>query len=98
MHDQERRHSQNVVGHSGTHKACGMHSEFEAMGYRMMIWPVSSLKMANKAQASLFAALKRDGSTHKVTDAMQTGAERYVTIDHVGDDALDAGIVSTVVA
>ena len=38
-------------------------SEFEAMGYRMVIWPVSSLRVANKAQQNLFAALKRDGST-----------------------------------
>ena len=26
-------------------------AEFEAMGYRMVIWPVSSLRVANKAQA-----------------------------------------------
>ncbi len=38
-------------------------SEFEAMGYRMVIWPVSSLRVANKAQQNLFATLKRDGST-----------------------------------
>ena len=25
-------------------------SDFEAMGYRMVIWPVSSLRVANKAQ------------------------------------------------
>src|SRR5258705_6256674 len=30
-------------------------SEFEAMGYRMVIWPVSSLRVANKAQQNLFA-------------------------------------------
>src|SRR5271168_4064263 len=31
--------------------------EFEAMGYRMVIWPVSSLRVANKAQADLYAAI-----------------------------------------
>src|SRR5437667_4858777 len=35
--------------------------EFEAMGFKMVIWPVSSLRVANKAQARLYAALKRDG-------------------------------------
>src|SRR6478752_7616614 len=30
-------------------------TEFEQMGYRMVIWPVSSLRVANKAQARLFA-------------------------------------------
>src|SRR5947207_1271715 len=34
--------------------------EFEAMGYKMVIWPVSSLRVANKAQAGLYAALKHD--------------------------------------
>src|ERR1700744_2919684 len=29
-------------------------SEFEEMGYKMVIWPVSSLRVANKAQAELY--------------------------------------------
>ena len=36
-------------------------AEFAAMGYRMVIWPVSAFRVANKAQAALYAALKRDG-------------------------------------
>src|SRR5579871_5541315 len=32
--------------------------EFEEMGYRMVIWPVSSLRVANKAQEKLYATLK----------------------------------------
>src|SRR5450755_4243905 len=35
--------------------------EFEAMGYKMIIWPVSSLRMAAGAQEKLYAALQRDG-------------------------------------
>ena len=38
-------------------------AEFEAMGYRMVIWPVSALRVANKAQAELYAAISRDGGT-----------------------------------
>ena len=72
-------------------------SEFEAMGYRMVIWPVSSLRVANKAQEGLYAAIRRDGGTHKVIDAMQTRAELYATIDYAGYEALDASIVGTVV-
>ena len=72
-------------------------SEFEAMGYRMVIWPVSSLRVANKAQEGLYAAIKRDGGTHKMIDLMQTRAELYSTIDYAGYEALDASIVSTVV-
>ena len=72
-------------------------AEFEAMGYKMVIWPVSSLRVANKAQESLYAAIRRDGGTHKVLDAMQTRTELYAAIDYAGYEALDASIVSTVV-
>ena len=33
-------------------------TEFEAMGYKMVIWPVTSLRVANKAQAQLYAAIR----------------------------------------
>jgi methylisocitrate lyase len=72
-------------------------AEFEDMGYKMVIWPVSSLRVANKAQAELFAAIKRDGGTHNYVDRMQTRAELYATIDYAGYEALDQSIVSTVV-
>jgi methylisocitrate lyase len=72
-------------------------SEFEAMGYRMVIWPVSSLRVANKAQETLFAALRRDGGTHGMIDRMQTRAELYATIGLHDYEALDASIVQTVI-
>jgi methylisocitrate lyase len=72
-------------------------SEFEAMGYRMVIWPVSALRAANKAQERVFAALQRDGGTQKVIDQMQTRQELYDTIRYHEYEALDASIVETVV-
>ena len=72
-------------------------TEFERMGYRMIIWPVSALRVANKAQEKLYAALKRDGGTHKMVDAMQTRAELYASIHYQDYEALDASIVATVV-
>jgi methylisocitrate lyase len=72
-------------------------SEFQEMGYRMVIWPVSSLRVANKAQANLFAALKRDGGTHNLTGEMQTRAELYELIGLKDYEALDASIVETIV-
>lgn len=72
-------------------------SEFEAMGYRMVIWPVSSLRVANKAQERLYTAIARDGGTHKMIDAMQTRAELYAAIGLRDYEALDASIVQTVV-
>jgi methylisocitrate lyase len=72
-------------------------SEFEAMGYKMVIWPVSSLRVANKAQAELYAAIARDGGTHNMVDRMQTRAELYATIGYHDYEALDASIVTTIV-
>src|ERR1700678_3899642 len=63
--------------------------EFEAMGYKMVIWPVSSLRVAANAQERLYAALKRDRGTHKILDMMQTRAEYYRTIGYSDYEALD---------
>jgi methylisocitrate lyase len=71
--------------------------EFEAMGYRIVIWPVSSLRVANKAQSELYAAIARDGGTHRMIDRMQTRAELYETIGLHAYEALDAAIVQTIV-
>ena len=72
-------------------------AEFQEMGYGMVIWPVSSLRVANKAQAELFAAIKRDGGTHNMVDRMQTRAELYATIGLHDFEALDASIVQTII-
>ena len=72
-------------------------SEFEAMGYRMVIWPVSAFRVANKAQAKLYAAIKRDGGTQNMIGEMQTRAELYATIGYHEYEALDASIVQTVI-
>ncbi len=72
-------------------------AEFEDMGYKMVIWPVSSLRMANKAQAELYAAIARDGGTQNMVDRMQTRAELYATIGYHDYEALDASIVTTVI-
>jgi methylisocitrate lyase len=72
-------------------------SEFEAMGYRMVIWPVSALRVANKAQARLYAAIRRDGGTQNMIGEMQTRAELYETIGYHQYEALDASIVETII-
>jgi len=72
-------------------------SEFEQMGYRMVIWPVSSLRVAARAQEGLYAAIARDGGAHGVIDRMQTRAELYATIRYAEYEALDSSIAKTVV-
>jgi len=72
-------------------------SEFEAMGYKMVIWPVSSLRVANHAQSELYAAIRRDGGTQNMLGRMQTRAELYETIGYHKYEALDSSIVTTIV-
>ena len=71
--------------------------EFEEMGYAMVIWPVSALRVANKAMEELYAAIGRDGGTHGMVDRMQTRAELYRTIRYHEYEALDASLVKTVI-
>jgi methylisocitrate lyase len=71
--------------------------EFEALGYRMVIWPVSALRCAAKAQEELYAAIRRDGGAHNMVARMQTRAELYATIGYADYEALDASIVKTIV-
>jgi len=71
-------------------------SEFEAMGYAMVIWPVSSMRIASKATEELYAAIRRDGGTQNMVGRMQTRAELYDTIGLHAYEALDASIVQTV--
>jgi methylisocitrate lyase len=70
--------------------------EFEAMGYRMIIWPVSSLRMAAKAQDKLYAALRRDGGAESLLPEMLTRQELYALIGYSDYEALDATLVKTV--
>jgi methylisocitrate lyase len=72
-------------------------AEFQEMGYKMVIWPVSSLRVANRAQAELYAAIRRDGGAQNMVDRMQTRAELYATIGYHDYEALDASIVTTIV-
>ncbi|MCP9320752.1 methylisocitrate lyase [Acetobacter persici] len=70
--------------------------QFQAMGYRMVIWPVSSLRVANKAQADLYRTLAQKGSTQELLPKMQTREELYKTIRYYDYEALDQSIVATV--
>jgi methylisocitrate lyase len=71
--------------------------EFEAMGYRMVIWPVSALRMAAKAQDALYGALRRDGGVKNVLPQMLNRKELYELIGYADYEALDSSIVQTVI-
>lgn len=70
-------------------------TEFQELGYDMLIWPVSSLRVANKAQEQLYATLARDGSPKAMIPQMQTRAELYDLIGLHAFEALDASIAKS---
>jgi methylisocitrate lyase len=71
-------------------------AELQELGYRIAIWPVSSLRVANKAQERLYAVLRRDDTTAAMVGEMQTRAELYDIIGLQDYEALDASIIATV--
>ena len=71
--------------------------EFQDLGYAMVIWPVSHLRVATKAMEQLYAAIRTDGGTQNMLDRMQTRAELYETIGYHTYEALDASLVKTVI-
>jgi len=72
-------------------------AEFQAMGYAMVIWPVSHLRVAARAMEELYGAIRRDGGTHRMVDRMQTRAELYETIGYHDYESLDASLIRTIV-
>jgi methylisocitrate lyase len=70
--------------------------QFEEFGYKMVIWPVSSLRVAAKAMESLYATLAREGSATAMLDRMQTRAELYQTIGYEDYEALDESIARSI--
>ena len=71
-------------------------SELQTLGYKMVIWPVSALRVAAKAHGLLYEALRRDGQAQSMLGAMQTRAELYETIRYFEYEALDASIAKSV--
>ena len=71
--------------------------QFEAFGFKMVIWPVSSLRVAAKAVEELYDCLAREGSAVAKLDRMQTRAELYDAIGYFDYEALDASIATSIV-
>jgi methylisocitrate lyase len=70
--------------------------EFAAMGYKMVIWPVTALRVAAKAHEDLYSLLRRKGSAEDMLPRMQTRKDLYETIGYAEYEALDSSIITTV--
>ena len=71
-------------------------AQFEALGYKMVIWPVSALRVAAKAQEGLYATLRDHGWAAPMVERMQTRAELYATIGYHAYEELDGSIAHSV--
>ena len=70
--------------------------EFASMGFRMVIWPVSALRVAARAQETLYGKIAAEGSAQSSLDAMQTRAELYATLGYNDYESLDSSIERSV--
>jgi methylisocitrate lyase len=71
--------------------------QFRDMGYRMVIWPVSSLRVSAKASEGIYAAIRDKGSTESLLPQMQTRAELYDLIGYHEFEALDQSIAKSII-
>jgi methylisocitrate lyase len=70
--------------------------QFETFGYRMVIYPVSALRVAAKAYQRLYQTILETGTQQPFLDAMQTRRELYDLIRYWDYEALDARIAKSV--
>ncbi|MBM7598882.1 methylisocitrate lyase [Virgibacillus halotolerans] len=70
--------------------------EFQDMGFSMVIYPVTSLRVAAKAYERIFDLIKTQGTQKEGVSDMQTRKELYETISYHDFEALDTEIAKTV--
>ncbi len=71
--------------------------QFQDMGYAIVIWPATSMRVAAAAMAELYAHIRDHGGAEALIDKMPTRAELYETIGYYDYEALDEGIAKSVV-
>ena len=70
--------------------------DFEKMGFAMVIYPVTSLRVAAKAYERVFQLIKQEGTQKEALADMQTREELYETISYDDFEALDQTIAKTI--
>jgi methylisocitrate lyase len=69
---------------------------FQDMGFKMVIYPVTSLRVAAKAYERIFQLIKEEGTQKEGVSDMQTRKELYETISYHDFEELDQNIAKTV--
>ncbi|MBU3537013.1 methylisocitrate lyase, partial [Alkalihalobacillus clausii] len=70
--------------------------EFEQMGFAMVIYPVTSLRVAAKAYERVFTDIMENGTQKASLADMQKRSELYETISYDEFEALDASVAKTI--
>ena len=70
-------------------------AQFESWGYQMVIFPVTSLRVAAKACQKVFEEFYEKGTQKDSLDQMQTRQELYETIGYFDYEKLDQNIAET---
>ncbi|SDN02515.1 carboxyvinyl-carboxyphosphonate phosphorylmutase [Paenibacillus sp. yr247] len=70
--------------------------QFESWGFRMVIYPVTSLRVAARAYEKVFEEISQTGTQIGSLGNMQTRNELYETIRYYDYEALDGKIAKTV--
>lgn len=67
-------------------------NQFKEWGYKIVIYPVTSLRMQMKAVENVYMAIKEKGSQESEVKNMQTRQELYDLIDYAGYGEFDEGV------
>ncbi|MBP1155565.1 MULTISPECIES: methylisocitrate lyase [unclassified Paenibacillus] len=70
--------------------------QFEQWGYKMVIYPVTALRIAAHAIQEVFRAIQQTGTQAEYVQAMQTRKQLYETIGYFSYEELDNRIAKTV--
>ncbi|MFT9816608.1 methylisocitrate lyase [Lysinibacillus sp. NPDC056185] len=70
--------------------------EFEKMGYSMVIYPVTSMRVAAKAYERVFELIKNTGTQKEAIEDMQTRSELYESISYYKFEDLDSELAKTI--
>lgn len=70
--------------------------EFTSFGFKMVLYPVTSMRVAAKAYTEVFDEILKKGTQKEYLDKMQTRQELYDTIDYYEYENLDEQISKTI--
>jgi methylisocitrate lyase len=69
-------------------------AQVEEMGYKMVIWPTTSMRLAARAQMDAYIAIRDTGTTTSLLDRMFTREDMEANLNYPAYEALDARLAT----